>query len=344
MDEKKKKIRALEKIAYAPYERIEHPTAEDWLKSYDALKELCELDPEESGYPNTLGYLCYYGRHTGGERKYAEARAWFEQGNKLYNIESAYKLADMLTDGLGGPVDRKRALRLYVRMYLFCRDQFEGGRKDSKFADTALRMGRLYHEGKIWEKDDMQALGFLLEAKYALEWRKQYDHYSDDTVEKNIERLIGECEKPDEEAREARYIGMRFGRVPHYLLTSGDVRMTIDIDTADDGSVRLECRRQRKDGKKPNRILWSVPPVMKCFMTDFVVVYGDHVREIWSKKPGETVVCDRYDYDEKTDTYLLYMGKELQCRLRGGEYVRPMDEFWITEIRDHPEAGTSIVQ
>ena len=102
MDDLKKKIRALEKIAYDPYERIEHPTAEDWKKSYDALKELCELDPKESIYPNTLGYLCYYGRHTGGERKYAEARAWFEQGNKLYNIESAYKLADMLTDGLGG--------------------------------------------------------------------------------------------------------------------------------------------------------------------------------------------------------------------------------------------------
>lgn len=344
MDDLKKKIRALEKIAYDPYERIEHPTAEDWKKSYDALKELCELDPEESIYPNTLGYLCYYGRHTGGERKYAEARAWFEQGNKLYNIESAYKLADMLTDGLGGPVDRKRALRLYLHMYLYCRDQFEGGVRNSKFADTALRMGRLYHEGKIPEKDDLEALGYLLEAKYAIEWRKQYEHYGDDTVERNITRLIDECEKPDEETRKARYIGMNPGRVPHYLLTDNDALMTMKIETADDGSVRLECRRQRKDGKKPHRILWSVAPAMKCFMTDFVVVYGTEVREIWTRDPGKPVVCDRYAYDEKTDTHEYYLDNVLQCRLRGGEYVLPMDEFWLTEIRDHPEAGADIVQ
>ena len=142
MNDLKKKIKTLEKTAYDPYERIAHPTTEDWKKSYDALKELCELKPDESAYPNTLGYLCYYGRHTGGNRQYEEAREWFEQGNKLYNIESAYKLADMLTDGLGGPVDRERALRLYLHMYLYCRDQFEGGMKNSKFADTALRMGR----------------------------------------------------------------------------------------------------------------------------------------------------------------------------------------------------------
>ena len=96
-------IRELEEIAYAPYEVIENPTAEDWKKAYDALIRLCKLAPESGMYQNTLGYLCYYGRHTGGERKYEEARAWFEWGAKLYNIESTYKLADMLLDGLGGP-------------------------------------------------------------------------------------------------------------------------------------------------------------------------------------------------------------------------------------------------
>ncbi len=181
-----KRIRALEKTAWAPYDDIPSPTREDWQKSYDALMELCELEPEKSAYPNTLGYLCYYGRHTGGERKYSEARVWFEKGAALRNIESTYKLADMLTDGLGGPVDRERALRMYLHMYLYCREEFENGQKEGKFADTALRMGRLYHEGKIPEKDDLEALGYLLEAKYAIEWRKQYDYYGDDAVEKNI--------------------------------------------------------------------------------------------------------------------------------------------------------------
>ena len=163
-------------------------------------------------------------------------------------------------------------------------------------------------------------------------------------MERNITRLIDECEKPDEETRKARYIGMNPGRVPHYLLTDNDALMTMEIETADDGSVRLECRRQRKDGKKPHRILWSVAPAMKCFMTDFVVVYGTEVREIWTRDPGKPVVCDRYAYDEKTDTHEYYLDNVLQCRLRGGEYVLPMDEFWLTEIRDHPEAGADIVQ
>ena len=55
MDDLKKKIKALEKIAYDPYERIVHPTTEDWKKSYDALKELCEL----AGI-NTPVHITYY--------------------------------------------------------------------------------------------------------------------------------------------------------------------------------------------------------------------------------------------------------------------------------------------
>ena len=340
----RKKIRALNRIAYNPYERIEHPTAEDWKKSYDALKELCELEPEEGIYPNTLGYLCFYGRHTGGERNYEEAREWFEKGAKLRNIESTYKLADMLTDGLGGPVDPERAWRMYLHMYLFCRDQFEAGIRESKFADTALRMGRAFHEGKISERNDMEALGYLLEAKYAIEWRKQYGHYGDDTVEKNILRVMEECEQPDEDVRNLEQYGMGLARVPHYLMPCDEVRMTVDINVDEKGVARLEFRRRRKDGKKPNRILWSVAPAMKCLMTDSVVLYGADIRQIWTKAPGETVVCDRFECDAEKEEYLFYLEDELQCRLRGGYYVLPMDEFWKTELRDHPEAKSGISQ
>ena len=50
------------------------------------------------------------------------------------------------------------------------------------------------------------------------------------------------------------------------------------------------------------------------------------------------------DYDEEKDCYNFYLGKELQCRLQGGRYVLPMDEFWKTEMKDHPEAGSEIEQ
>ena len=74
-------------------------------------------------------------------------------------------------------------------------------------------------------------------------------------------------------------------------------------------------------------------------MTDCVVLYGAEIRQIWNKNPGEPVVCDRLEYDEKTDTWLFMLEGEVQGRLQGGRYVLPMDEFWKTAIRDAGEAG-----
>ena len=256
-------------------------------------------------------------------------------------IESTYKLADMLTDGLGGPADGERAVYLYLHMYLYCKNEFEGGRKDSKFADTALRMGRMFHEGKLTRRLDLDALAYLLEAKYAIDWRKQYGAYGDETVERNILRLIDECEKPDEESRNQEQYGIRLCCVPERLIPlGGGVRMAMDVEADPYGVLRLTCRRQRKDGKKPNRILWSMGPAMKCFMTDRVVLYGADVRQVWNKTPGETVLCDRYKYDRETDTHLFFLEDEVQCRLQGGRYVLPVDEFWKADIRKAGNADT----
>ena len=340
----KKKIAELEKIAYAPYGAIRRPTAEDWNKSYSALRELCEAAPDEWTYPNTLGYLCFYGRHTGGERAYAEARAWFEKGAELGSIESMYKLADMLTDGLGGETDRDRAANLYLKTYWFCRNQFESGVWQCSFADAALRMARAFHEGKLTDRDDTEALGYLLEAEYALERRRQYGQYGDETVAKNIKKLLSECEKPDRETRGQRFYGVGLGRVPEYFLIMNGSRMTVAIEPDDPGLIRLEFRRLGRDGQKPNPVLWTVPPAMRCFMTDFVVLYGKDVLEIRNENPGVPVVCDRYAYDRDNDSHLFYLGDALACRIKGGEYALSMDEFLLTEMRDHPESGSGLTQ
>ena len=331
-------IRALEDIAWAPYESIAHPTQADWKKSYDALIALAEACPEDGRYPNTLGYLCYYGRHT-GKRDYPEARKWFEKGAALHMIESTYKLADMLLDGLGGPADIDRAADMYLRMYVYCKEQFESGIKDSKFADTALRIGRLFHEGKYAQKNDMEALSFLLEAKYALEWRRQFGEYGDDTVDRNIRRLIDQCEKPDEELQQSHFFGIGLGRVPRYLLGHSGELMTLEISPGEEGMLRLEFRRKCRDGKKPSRILWSVPPAMRCFMTDFVVLYTDNVPYVWTKTPGEPVVCDRYEYDEETGFHLFYLDEEVVGKLKGGDYVLALDEFWLADMTDESKSG-----
>ena len=73
---------------------------------------------------------------------------------------------------------------------------------------------------------------------------------------------------------------------------------------------------------------------MKCFMTDFVVLYAKNIRLIWNIHPGKAVECDRYEYDEKSNMHLFYLDDEIQCRLMGGEYVLAMDEFFYTGIKE----------
>lgn len=69
-------------------------------------------------------------------------------------IESTYKLADMLYDGLGGVTDIHRAIDLYNHIYWHCRAQFEEGIADCKFADIALRVGKLFHDGIATERQN----------------------------------------------------------------------------------------------------------------------------------------------------------------------------------------------
>ena len=83
---------------------------------------------------------------------------------------------------------------------------------------------------------------------------------------------------------------------------------------------------------------------MRCFMTESIVLYSMDVRQIWNKNPGETIVCSRYEYDEDNDTHLFWLGDELQGKLQGGEYALSMNEFLLTEMRDHPEEGPGICQ
>ncbi len=314
---------ALIQIAYAPYETIDNPTQDDWKKSYDALVELVDCEPENGDYPNTLGYLCYYGRHT-GERDYVEARHWFEKGTALGMIESTYKLADMMIAGLGGPKDVESALDHYDDLYQFCRRQFENGDDDSKFADVALRFGRIFHDGTLPVKDDMTALKYLLEAQFALNRRKRFHEYGDETVEKNILDLIEKCEKPNDETRKRVLYGIDLSLIPDWFIDE-DHQFTFEIHATGNATVWLICRRYREDGKEPNKVLWSVPQAMTCSLTDCILLFATDVRLIWNEHPGEPVRCNRYEYDEKKQLHQFFLGDKLQCKLMGGNYFQSMD-------------------
>ena len=338
----KAKIGKLEKTAYAPYDRIKNPTREDWQKSYDALLEIHRLDPEDCFAPNTLGYLCYYGRHT-GEPDYQEAQKWFELGSKGGSIESDYKLADLLMSGKGGTKDPEKALRLYENVYWYCRKQFEAGEEGGKFADAALRIARIFHEGEVVHRNDLEAWAYLLEAEYALKCRKKYQEYGDDTVMDHIHQLMEECGDPTESLQNPHFVVIGLGRPPFFLL-DGEHQMTFTIRADIPNVIRLEFRRKRPDGKKPRRILWTVPQMKKTMLTDAIVLYGFGQSRIWNKNPGEPVLCDRTEYDQKTDTRTYFLNDEPQCRLTGGDYILPMIEFVLTDLQGSIDATGGKVQ
>ena len=315
------------KEAYAPYDTIKDPTASDWKKSYDALVKLADMKPEEGRYPNTLGYLCYYGRHTGGVPQFEEARKWFEQGAKLNMIESIYKLADMMYDGLGGPKDIKLATQYYNDIYWYCRAQLEDGIADCKFADIALRVGKLFQDGIAVEKDSTMALSYLLEARFAIEKRKPFNRYGDDNVAKNIESAIAACEQPEEFRRKEELVEYPLGRVPYYFLMDG-YKMSFTLAKSDDGYLRIDFTRRDKSGQAGRKLIWAIPMTMECFLTSSVTLFGTDVQHVWNKHPGKRVFCDRYDYDEETDTWFFYFEDDLKCTIVGGNYY-----LYMTDLR-----------
>ena len=296
------------------------------------------MKPEEGTYPNTLGYLCYYGRHTDGIPQFEEARKWFELGTKLNMIESTYKLADMLYDGLGGAKDIRRAVDLYNDIYWYCRTQFEKGIVDCKFADIALRVGKLFYDGICVEKDDFIALSYLLEARYAITKRKPFNRYGDDTVEKNIEAAIAACVQPPMDERKKELVEFPFGRIPHFFLMDGFL-MSFRLAMSDDGYLRINFVRRDVDGQWGRKVLWPVPFTMECFFTCFITVYGEKVEHVWHPNPGKEVYCDRYEYDEETDLHLFYLKDDLKCVIVGGDYFLSMEALRPGKMKEVIQAS-----
>ncbi len=176
---------ALEAMAYSCYggNRLFEL---DWEMSRDCLLKLVEMD-EDPFYCNTLGYIYYYGRCNGGVPQYDEALKYFTVGAFSGIFESRYKLADMLQGGLGVPKNQAAATSIIMRLYEENIEIFENEEFDCKFADIALRMGRIYEEGLSGAKDNELAYAFYMQAAYAIKKRRErFEEYGDDRVEQKI--------------------------------------------------------------------------------------------------------------------------------------------------------------
>ncbi|MCQ2406426.1 MAG: sel1 repeat family protein [Oscillospiraceae bacterium] len=150
----------------------------DWVKSRDLLLELRVHNPAKTGqWANTLGYIYYYGRCTGGIPDYEEAFRFFSLGAAYGYYESQYKLADMYLGGKYVENDERAAFCLVCRYYDENYEAFLAGNKKQNLADISLRLGNMFLKGTGVSEDPVTAYRYFLVAETAILERMELSYF-----------------------------------------------------------------------------------------------------------------------------------------------------------------------
>ena len=287
----------------------------DWPASRDCILRLFEMtdDPQ---YANTLGYIFYYGRCTGGLPEYEKALHYFSiaAANGLY--EGAYKLADLYAHGYGCKKSEKTALALYNMVYADSIRHFLQG-DDANFADAALRMGNVCAQGIGEEADPEAAYAYYKEAEYAAGIRASHsDFFGNTTVVINIQKALEETKEklPDDYFRD--YLEYSF---PVLLtdLAEDRYRCLLTRKLNDDGSWTLQgSRLSTRACRTPEFILIALPQIGICERTIKASVTAFGSVSIWFRDDAEAVRYDCVERNGVEDRYDFYYDDELTAWIR----------------------------
>lgn len=213
----------------------------DWFASRDCMERLLKLSGE-GVYANTLGYIYYYGRCNKGEPEYEKAFEMYTIGAKEGFYESSYKLADMYANGYGCIKNPVTAKLIYLSVYNECKEDFLYG-QGSNLADAALRMGRVFLDGIGVEPNPRDALGYLLEARYAQNLRMEKSgFYGIGTVTQNIENAIRKAKEQLGEDYFVPYITDGACRLAEGFVDGNNIA-EVSADLCQDGTAALKLQR-----------------------------------------------------------------------------------------------------
>ena len=276
---------ALEALAYASYGG-NNVFPSNWKKSEECLLKLIEMqeDPLPSYY-NTLGYIYYYGRTTGGVPQYEKAFQYFSIGAIHGVYESRYKLADMLLEGKGVPKNVAAAAILVKSIYQENKEFLEEGEMDTKFADVALRLGGLYERGLGVEQDLDTAYGLYLQAEFAIRERmKKWDFYGDKSVAEHIEEALTRVRGAlPEDYFQTSY----HSEGPHLIgqLLTDSEGLDMAVTVRNDVWYLLAKRADVDEDGKTRKMLFTLPSMNICTLTDTIVLRIDEPDEVKSMSP-----------------------------------------------------------
>ena len=266
----------------------------DWHASRDCVTRLYELT-DDPVYANTLGYIYYYGRCTGGVPEYEKAFSMFSVSAANGLHEGMYKLADMYLHGYACKKSERTAGALYGMVYDDCYEQLVEGR-DCAFADAALRMGNVYAKGIDVDKDYEAAYCYYLEAEFAAKKRAEHSSFfGDANVLLSIRNALDEtrAQLPNDYIEKV----IKIDRPWTYRgLVEKGYRAKTTIKRLKSGKTFVTVKRlPRRDQTVPQPVMITVPQLDYCELITEIKIEAVGLRTSFGD--GQEISF-KYDYCE----------------------------------------------
>lgn len=292
---------------------------QNWKKSRTLLEKLFKRTMRPD-YANSLGYIYYYGRCSGGEPEYEKAFPYFQYAAGQGVIEADYKLADMFLHGYGTLKNVPAAERIIDTSYHELLDRFRQGEYDGKFADIALRKGRLMEylaEERPSEKDYYHILAhkYYLMAQLAIKARRTAgNNYGDAAVEENINKALANIKKLTKSSDDGS-LSFFMSDINTLCSINSPVKISFEVMDIDPDDL--------PDGFEEDDLEGSSLCIIKIWFAD---------EETGTRKGNMLITIPEIDYcglDNEAVAHVFVANPDAIRR----------DAFWCTRISINPESG-----
>ncbi len=291
----------------------------DWKTSRDCMIRLYDKTGNPT-FANTLGYIYYYGRCTGGVPEYEKAFQAFSisAANGLH--EGMYKIADMFLHGYACRKSESAAKFLYETVYDSCYNQFLQ-RIEGEFADAALRMGNVYLKGIGGEKDPEAAYYYFLQADYAAKRRaERSDFFGDINVITGIRNSLEKTRKELPDDYFSDHISLVRPRIFEYVIEKG-YRGQITVERREDGKAKVNVTRCPMRGQeRPEPLLITYTPIDFCELADGLELEGINLKTSFGDFPEVGFRYDSLEWNEADKRLDLYYDYDLIGWISCDEY------------------------
>lgn len=282
----------------------------NWEKSRDCLIELVK-EEQDSFAANALGNIYYYGRCSDGIPDYENAFKYFSIGAANGIYESMYKLADMYAEGCGVPKNYQGAVNLVNFVYKYNREEICKGEDQSKFADAAFRMGNYFRDGIGVQTDLIEAYGFYLEAKMAIDKRiADVSNYGDEKVRAKIYHSLYDLKNILGSRVDKDYFYFSYPFMVDQMLQGGStVGMT--CERVGEDLYKLTFRRMRSEEEKATqKVIVTISAISYCELSDRFTIYCRRLDEQRFRENDWIAMFDSMDYDPVMHNFSFYFEGE----------------------------------